>query len=89
MTSMTSFKNKYKLVKITWWDIKSSEKSWLNIDDVESEDIAICYDVGYLYKKTSEKLWLFTSYSTDNSGTDVGGITCFPVACIKNIEVIK
>jgi len=89
MIFMTSSKFNYKLVKITWWDIKSSEKSWLSIDEIENEDVAICIDVGYIYKKTNDKLWLFTSYSIDQTGTDVGGVTTFPVACIKNIEVLK
>jgi hypothetical protein len=55
----------HKLVKITWWDIKSSEKSWIAEDEVMKEDIAICYDVGWIWKQTKDKLWLFTSYSFD------------------------
>ena len=86
---MTSSKFNYKLVKITWWDIKSSEKSWLSIDEIENEDVAICIDVGYIYKKTNDKLWLFTSYSFDDVGMDIGGVTTFPMGVIKKIEVIE
>ena len=79
----------HKLVKITWWDIKSSEKSWIAEDEVMKEDIAICYDVGWIWKETKDKLWLFTSYSFDEFGMDVGGVTTFPIGVIKKIEVIK
>ena len=89
MIFMTSSKFNYKLVKITWWDIKSSEKSWLSIDEIENEDVAICIDVGYIYKKTNDKLWLFTSYSFDDVGMDIGGVTTFPMGVIKKIEVIE
>jgi hypothetical protein len=58
----------HKLVKITWWDIKSSEKSWIAEDEIMKEDIAICYDVGWIWKETKDKLWLFTSYSFDECG---------------------
>ena len=79
----------HKLVKITWWDIKSSEKSWIAEDEIMKEDIAICYDVGWIWKETKDKLWLFTSYSFDDVGMDVGGVTTFPMGVIKKIEVIK
>jgi hypothetical protein len=73
----------HKLVKITWWDIKSSEKSWIAEDEIMKEDIAICYDVGWIWKETKDKLWLFTSYSFDEFGMDVGGVTTFPMGVIK------
>ena len=79
----------HKLVKITWWDIKSSEKSWIAEDEIMKEDIAICYDVGWIWKQTKDKLWLFTSYSFDELGMDVGGVTTFPMGVIKKIEEIQ
>lgn len=82
-------KFKYQRVKIIWWDITSSLSAWVHEDDIESNDISICEDVGYIYKKTKEKLWLFTSYSEDENGMDVGGLTCFPKGCIKKIEILK
>ena len=89
MTSMTSFKNKYKLFKITWWDIQTSEKSWINEDDILQEDIAVCHDVGYIFKRSKDKLWLFTSYHEGKDSFDVGGLTVLPIGVIKNIEEIK
>nr|BAR15708.1 hypothetical protein [uncultured Mediterranean phage uvMED] len=82
-------KIKYPRVKITWWDITSSTDAWVSEKDIEDNDISICEDVGYLYKKTRDRLWLFTSYSEDENGMDVGGLTCFPRGCVKKIEVIK
>jgi len=82
-------KFKYQRVKVIWWDITSSPSAWVHEDDIESNDISICEDVGYIYKKTKEKLWLFTSYSEDENGMDVGGLTCFPRGCIKKIEILK
>lgn len=86
---MTSSKFNYQIVKITWWDIQTSEKSWINQDDILQEDIAVCYDVGYIYKKTKDKLWLFTSYHEGKDDFDIGGLTVYPLGVIKNIEIIK
>jgi hypothetical protein len=45
---------------------------------------------GYIFKKTKDKLWLFTSYSYDeDKSLSVGGLTVFPVKVIKKIERIK
>ena len=53
-------------------------------------DVAICSDTGFVYKKTKDKLWLFTSYSYDTENNlSVGGLTVFPVNTIKKIEKIK
>ena len=58
-------------------------------DDILNHDIATCSDVGYIYKKTKDKLWLFSSFSKDENGLAVGGLTCFPLGVIKKIEVLK
>jgi hypothetical protein len=81
--------SKYPKVKITWWDICSSTKSWIAEEDILKEDVSVCTDVGYIYKKTKNKLWLFTSYSEDENGMEVGGLTTFPRQVVKKIEVLK
>ena len=58
-------KFKYKRVKIVWWDICSSDEAWTSEDDILNHDIATCSDVGYIYKKTKDKLWLFSSFSKE------------------------
>ena len=78
-------KFKYKRVKI----ICTSDEAWTSEDDILNHDIATCSDVGYIYKKTKDKLWLFSSFSKDENGLAVGGLTCFPLGVIKNIEVLK
>lgn len=82
-------KFKYKRVKIVWWDICSSDEAWIGEDDILTHDVATCSDVGYIYKKTKDKLWLFSSFSKDENGLAVGGLTCFPLGVIKKIEVLK
>jgi hypothetical protein len=58
--------------------------------DVLKNDIAVCEDTGYIFNKTKDKLWLFTSYSYDeDKSLSVGGLTVFPVKVIKKIERIK
>jgi hypothetical protein len=80
----------YQHVRITWWDIQQSSEAWIDEDDVLQNDIAICQDTGYIFKKTKDKLWLFTSYSyDDDKKLSVGGLTTFPVKVIKKIERIK
>jgi hypothetical protein len=65
-------------------------KRGLDESDVLKNDIAVCEDIGYIFKKTKDKLWLFTSYSYDeNKSLSVGGLTVFPVKVIKKIERIK
>ena len=86
---MTSMISKYKRVKITWFDICSSDEAWTHQSEILDHNVATCTDVGYIYKKTISKLWLFTSYSEDEDGLSVGGVTCFPMGCIKKIEVLK
>ena len=67
-------KFKYKRVKIIWWDICSSDEAWISEDDILNHDIATCSDVGYIYKKTKDKLWLFSSFSKDENGLAVGRV---------------
>ena len=80
----------YPHVKLVWWDIQGSNSSWIEQEDVLKNDVAICEDTGYIFKKTKDKLWLFTSYSYDeDKNLSVGGLTVFPLKTIKKIEVIK
>jgi hypothetical protein len=86
---MTSMISKYKHVRISWYDICSNDEAWTHEDEILNHDVALCEDTGYIYKKTKSKLWLFTSYSEDENGLSVGGLTCFPMGCIKKIKVLK
>jgi hypothetical protein len=80
----------YAHVKITWWDITQSNEAWIDKDDILKNDISVCEDTGYIFSKTKDKLWLFTSYSYDeDKSLSVGGLTVFPVKVIKKIERIK
>jgi hypothetical protein len=91
---MTSTKksgiSKFPHVKITWWDIQQSNEAWIDEENILENDIAVCSDIGYVFKKTKDKLWLFTSYSyDDDKKLSVGGLTVFPSKTIKKIERIK
>ena len=86
---MTSMISKYKHVRISWYDICSNDEAWTHEDEILNHDVALCEDTGYIYKKTKSKLWLFTSYSEDEYGFSVGGLTCIPTGVIKKIKVIK
>jgi len=91
MTGKIKFKYKieYLHVKVTWLDPCQSTEAWIPEDEILEHDVATCVDVGYIYKKTKSKIWLFTSYSRDSKGLEVGGLQCIPTGCIKKIEVIK
>jgi len=83
-------KNNFPHVKIFWSDIQSSNEAWIEEQDILKEDTAYCCDTGFIFKKNSEKLWLFTSYSYDKKkNLSIGGLTVFPIGCIKKIERIK
>ena len=86
---MTSTISKFKQVKITLVDICQCYEAWTPENEILDHDVAVCTDVGYIYKKTRDKLWLFTSYSEDEYGFSVGGLTCIPTGVIKKIKVIK
>ena len=86
---MTSTISKFKQVKITWVDICQCDEAWTPEKEILDHDVAECEDVGWIYKKTRDKLWLFTSYSEDEYGFSVGGLTCIPTGVIKKIKVIK
>ena len=82
--------NKFPHVKIIWEDIQQSNEAWIDEENILENDIAICEDTGYVFKKSKTKLWLFTSYSYDDDGKlSVGGLTVFPLGVIKKIERIK
>jgi hypothetical protein len=57
-TSKKINKLPYQHVRITWWDIQQSNEAWIDEDDVLKNDIAVCQDTGYIFKKTKDKLWL-------------------------------
>ena len=82
-------KFKYKNVKVTWFDPCQSNEAWVSEEDILDHDVATCVDVGYIYKKTKSKLWLFTSYSKDSKGLEGGGLQCIPTGCIKKIKELK
>jgi hypothetical protein len=86
---MTSMISRYKHVRITWQDICTAEEAWTHEDEILQHDVATCTDTGYIFKKTKSKLWLFSSYSEDEDGLSVGGLTAFPMGCIKKIEILK
>jgi hypothetical protein len=39
------------MLRITWWDIQQSNEAWIDEDDVLKNDIAVCQDTGYIFKK--------------------------------------
>ena len=86
---MTSKQKKFKHVRVTWFDPCQSDEAWIPEEEILQHNVATCVDIGYIYKKTKSKLWIFTSYSRDDKGLEVGGLQCIPVGCIKKIEVIK
>jgi len=86
---MTSKQKKFKHVRVTWFDPCQSDEAWIPEEEILEHNVATCVDIGYIYKKTKSKLWIFTSYSRDNKGLEVGGLQCIPVGCIKKIEVMK
>lgn len=89
-TSKKTNKFPYPHVKLTWWDIQSANESWIEEEDILTNDIAVCEDTGYIFSKSKDKLWLFTSYSyDDDKKLSVGGLTVFPLKTIKKIERIR
>ena len=86
---MTSTISKFKQVKITWVDPCQCDEAWTPEKEILDHDVAECEDVGWIYKKTKSNLWLFSSYSEDEDGLSVGGLTAFPMGCIKKIEILK
>ena len=86
---MTIKQKKFKHVKVTWFDPCQSDEAWIPEEEILQHNVATCVDIGYIYKKTKSKLWIFTSYSRDDKGLEVGGLQCIPTGCIKKIEVMK
>ena len=70
MTSMTSSKKiKYTRVRITWFDITSSEESWVHESNITNTKLSECFDEGYLYKKDKKNVWTFSGYSMNEDGS--------------------
>ena len=48
---MTSTISKFKQVKITWVDPCQCDEAWTPESEILDHDVAVCTDVGYIYKK--------------------------------------
>lgn len=89
---MIGLKNMRKLKKltkyeITWVDIQSDDSAWMDEDQIQKHNVALCKDICYIYSRTNDKIITFSSYSYDpDCGFSYGGVNAFPTGCIKEIK---
>jgi len=82
-------KNDFKRVEITWWDINASDGGWITKEDMDNHDVAVCKDICYIYRETDDKIFTFSSISSNGGDSyEFGFATCFPRGCIKSIREI-
>jgi hypothetical protein len=82
-------KFKYDLYKISWEDILS-DSAWASDTEFDRMDVSHCISIGFIYKKTKDYVWIFSSYEIDNLGEiTFGDRTVIPANNIKTMEKIN
>ena len=78
----------YPLVIITCSDW-TSDASCVSISKAEKMEPAQCTSVGYLLRKTKNKIIIFSSWSEDEDGIEVAGVESIPKPWVKEIKHIR
>ena len=82
-------KFKYELYKISWEDI-CSDSGWADTNEFNRMDVSHCISIGFIFKKTKDYIWIFSSYEIDNaSEITFGDRTVIPASNIKTMEKIN
>ena len=82
-------KFKYDLYKIGWEDI-CSDSGWASDVEFNQMDVSHCISIGFIYKKTKDYIWIFSSYEIDNLGEiTYGDRTVIPLNNVKTMEKIN
>ncbi len=87
--------NKYKKVKIKWFDSTSYKKIWWNQNDLdetikESEEKDYFYSTGYLIRETKRHYYLSNSlHIEDGDVIEFAQIFTIPKGCCESLKIIK
>jgi len=80
---------KYELYKICWDDI-CSDSGWASDVEFDRMSVSHCISIGFIYKKTKDYIWIFSSYEIDNLGEiRFGDRTVIPASNIKTMEKLN
>ncbi len=85
---LTGTINDYPLVRITCFDWLSSAE-WMSIPKGEKIEPCKCFAVGWLFVKTKFKISLFSTWSEDPDGIEIGSIETIPRTWVEKINKIK
>ena len=79
----------YQLHRIYWDDILS-DSAWASDTEFDRMEVSRCISIGFIYKKTSKYVWIFSSYEIDNLGEiTFGDRTVIPASNITKMEKIN
>ena len=82
-------KFKYELYKIHWEDILS-DSAWASETEFDRMSVSRCISIGFIYRKTKDYIWIFSSYEIDTVGEiTFGDRTVIPASNIKTMEKIN
>ena len=82
-------KFKYELYKIHWEDILS-DSAWASETEFDRMSVSYCISIGFIYRKTKDYIWIFSSYEIDTVGEiTFGDRTVIPASNIKTMEKIN
>jgi hypothetical protein len=82
-------KFKYELYKIHWEDILS-DSAWASETEFDRMEVSRCISIGFIYRKTKDYIWIFSSYEIDTVGEiTFGDRTVIPAFNIKTMEKIN
>ena len=78
----------YDLYKINWEDI-CSDSGWASDAEFDRMGVSHCISIGFIYRKTKDYVWIFSSYEIDSLGEiTFGDRTVIPANNIKSMEKI-
>ena len=77
------------MVRVTWQDAMDGETGWQSLETMMKAKLAICMDIGWLIKKTDEKVIVMGSWCVDPDDKEGGRYITIPAGWVKKIEYLS
>lgn len=81
---------KKPIVLVEWKDAAGGARiGWRPIREVEKQETAICYSVGFLLRQTNNEVLIVPHVATLGDQADGDGELCIPKSWVKKITVLR
>ena len=79
----------WPMVRVTWQDAMDGETGWQSLETMMNAKLALCMDIGWLIKKTDEKVIVMGSWCVDPDDKEGGRHITIPTGWVKKIEYLS